>query len=52
MLTSTTKPYEAIRPPKIFNHPEIIKTLLYYIQKKKIIPAVTYKLGDTRRNNI
>ena len=36
----------------LINYPNIIKTLSYNLQKKGRIPAVTYKLGDTIRNNI
>ena len=46
------KTLEAIRLPKIFNHPDIIKTLLYNLRGKDSIPIVTYKLGKTIRNNI
>ena len=46
------KALEAIRLPKIFNHPDIIKTLLYNLRGKDSIPIVTYKLGKTIRNNI
>ena len=35
----------------LINYPNIIKTLSYNLQKKGRIPAVTYKLGDTIRNN-
>ena len=46
------KALEVIRLPKIFNYPETIKTLPYNLQKKESIPSVTYKLGNTIRNNV
>ena len=41
------KALEAIQLPKIFNYPDIIKTLLHKLQKKNSIPTVTYKLRNT-----
>ena len=46
------KALEAIQLPKIFNYPDIIKTLLHKLQKKDSIPTVTYKLRNTTRSNI
>ena len=42
---------EAIPLPKIFNPPDIIKTLTYNLQQKETIPTVTYKLSNNMRNN-
>ena len=46
------KASEAIRLPKSFNHPHIIKTISCNLQKKDSIPTVSYKLGNTIRNKI
>ena len=47
----TTKPL-TIRLPKIFNHPEIIETLLHNLQEKESIPTVTYRRDKTIKDNI
>ena len=47
ILKFDNKALEATRVLKIFNHPDIIKTLPYNLQKKGSIPTVTYKLGNT-----
>ena len=46
------KALEDFELTKIFNHPEIIKTLPCNLQKKDNISTVTYKLGKTIRNKI
>ena len=49
---SDNKALEAIRFPKIFSHPNIIKARPYNLQKEDRIPTATCKLGNTIRNNI
>ena len=49
---SESRALEPVRLPEILIHPDFIKTLAYNLQKNDRIPTVTYKLGDTLRNNI
>ena len=46
------KALQAIQIPKIFNHPNIIETLLHNLQAKESISTVTYGRGNTKRNDI
>ena len=52
IVTYDNKALEVIHFPKIFNHPDIIKTLPYALQEKESTPTVTYKPGSTMRNNV
>lgn len=46
------KSLEAIRLQEIINQPVVSKSLPYYLQEKKSIPMVIYKLGYTVRNMV
>ena len=52
IVTYDNKALEVTHFPKIFNHPDIIKTLPYTLQEKESIPTVTYKPVSTMRNNV